>query len=82
MSGTLLRIFDWTGKVGASREAIIAAICDVLALALAPCALGLVVAITAMWCYKYLLAEVESLDSDMETVTLQLMNDLGRLPAN
>jgi len=47
--------------------------------ALAPCALGLVVALTAKWCYSYLLAEVEQLDSDMNNASLQLINDLGRL---
>jgi biopolymer transport protein ExbB/TolQ len=81
IAGTLLRIFDWIGAVGASREAIMAAICDVLSLALVPCALGLVVALTAMWCYRYLLTEVEGLDLDMESASRQLINDLGRLRA-
>ena len=52
---------------------------DGLSEALAPCALGLAVALTAKWCYSYLLAEVEELDSDMNNASLQLVNDLGRL---
>ena len=50
-----------------------------LSLALTPCALGLMVALTAMWCYRYLHTEVESLDSDMDNASLQLIKDLGRL---
>lgn len=47
--------------------------------ALAPCALGLAVALTAKWCYSYLLTEAEELDSEMNNASLQLINDLGRL---
>ena len=50
--------------------------------ALALCAFGLIVALVAMWFYKYLLTEVEALSSDMENASLQLINDLGRLGSN
>jgi hypothetical protein len=36
----------------------------------------------ALWCYRYLLSEVEAFDSDMENASLELMNQLGRLRTN
>jgi len=48
---------------------------------LVPTALGLLVALAALWCYKYLVAEVEAFDSEMENASLELANNLGRLPA-
>ncbi len=55
---------------------------DGLSQAFAPCAFGLIVALEAMWCYRYLLDEVETFDSEMKNAALQLMNDLGRLKVN
>jgi biopolymer transport protein ExbB/TolQ len=59
-----------------------AAIFERLSQSLVPAALALVVALAAMWCYKYLLAEVEAFDSEMESASLQLINHLGRLRTN
>lgn len=53
-----------------------AAMFEGLSEALVPTALGLVVALTALWCYKYLHAEVETFDFEMQTAFLQLINDL------
>jgi hypothetical protein len=39
-----------------------------------------VVALVATWCYG--LTEVEAFDSEMESATAQLINDLGRLGLN
>ena len=49
-----------------------------LAQALLPCALGLLVALVAMGCYRYLLAEVCVFDVEMENETLRLVNELRR----
>lgn len=74
--GTLIGIYNSFGAVGASKEAIIAAISENLAQALAPCALGLVAALLAMWCYRYLSSRVEVLDAEMEDMSLRLINQL------
>jgi biopolymer transport protein ExbB/TolQ len=66
--------------VDGEKTTIMAAICRELSVAIVPTALGLLVALTALWCYKYLLAEVEALDSEMEDASLELVNPLGRLP--
>lgn len=78
--GVVVGIYDSFGMpINGSKESIMAALFDRLSLALAPCAFGLMVALAAIWLYKYLLAEVEIFDSDMETAALQLINDLSRI---
>jgi biopolymer transport protein ExbB/TolQ len=77
--GTILGIHNSFGAVNGSKESIMANIFDGLSQAFVPCAFGLIVALVAMWCYKYLLAEVEAFDSEMEGASLQLINDLRRL---
>ena len=55
-----------------------AAIFEGLSRAFVPTAFGLLIALGALCCYKYLLSEVEALDSDMENTSLQLTNDLHK----
>jgi len=80
--GTVLGIHNSFGGFNGSKESLMAAIFEGLSQALVPAALGLIVALVAMWCYKYLLTEVEAFDSDMENASLQLINQLGRLGIN
>jgi biopolymer transport protein ExbB/TolQ len=80
--GTIIGIYNSFGGSAASRESLMAAIAEGLSRAFVPCAFGLVVAVVAMWCYRYLLAKVEVFDSEMEGASLQLINDLGRLGAS
>jgi len=47
--------------------------------ALVPAAFGLILALMAMCLHKYLIAQVEALDFEMETASLQLSHDLMRL---
>jgi biopolymer transport protein ExbB/TolQ len=78
--GTVLGIYNSFGMpVNGSKEFIMAAIFERLSQAFAPCAFGLIVAIVAMWTYKYLLTELEAFDLEMGSATLQLVNDLARL---
>jgi len=39
------------------------------------------VALAALWCYKYLISEVDAFDSEMKNASLELVNNLGLLPA-
>jgi biopolymer transport protein ExbB/TolQ len=48
--------------------------------ALVPAAFGVMVALVALWSYRYLVAEVEAFDSEMENASLQLIDQLSRLP--
>ncbi len=80
--GTILGIHSSFGAVNGSIASIMGYIFDGLSRAFVPCALGMVVALVAMWSYKYLLAKVEAFDAEMENASLQLINDLGRLGSN
>jgi biopolymer transport protein ExbB/TolQ len=80
--GTAVGIHYSFGGVNGSKESIMAYYFDGLSRAFVPCAIGIVAALVAMWCYKYLLTEVEALDWEMEAASLQLINDLGRLASN
>jgi biopolymer transport protein ExbB/TolQ len=80
--GTVVGFHTSFGAVSGSKESIMAYIFDGLSRAFVPCAVGIIVALVAMWCYKYLLTEVEAFDSEMENASLQLISDLGRLESN
>jgi biopolymer transport protein ExbB/TolQ len=58
------------------------AIFEGLSQALVPTAFGVMVALVALWSYRYLLSEVEAFDSDMESASIQLINQLSRLSTN
>jgi biopolymer transport protein ExbB/TolQ len=81
---TLLGIINSFRGVGGEKSAIMAALAESLAEALAPAALGLLVAIPPLWFYKYLRGELEALDVEMNNTSLELTNAhsarLGRRP--
>lgn len=79
--GTLVGIHTSFGAVNGSKESILAYIFQGMSEAFAPCALGLLVALAAMWCYQYLLAEVEALELDMRNASLQLIDGLSHFGA-
>lgn len=56
-----------------------AAIFDNLADALIPTVLGLLVAITTLWFYKFLVSRVELFDIEMENASAVLVNYLAIL---
>ena len=75
--GTVLGVVNAFPASGADKATIMAVIFDRLSQAFAPSAFGLVVAVTSMWCYKYLLAEVDAFDAEMKNASRQLINDLN-----
>lgn len=90
---TIASTASWVGLVGTvpgilgsfvgttgSQESIAWAVFGRLSNVLVPCALGLIVALVATLCHKYLLAEVEAVDLQMESASLQLVSDLAALP--
>jgi biopolymer transport protein ExbB/TolQ len=77
LGGTILGINNSFLGVNGSKESIMAVMFERLSEAFVPTALGLAVAITAMWFYKYLLAQVETFDHEMETASGQLINHLS-----
>src|ERR1700680_2563535 len=79
---TILGIYNSFGGTVGSKESIMASIFDGLSRAFVPSAIGLVVALVAMWGYRHLLTELEAIACEMENASLQLRNDLGRLESN
>ena len=56
-----------------------AGVIDRLSYVLVPCALGLVVGMVALLCYQHLMRRIEVFVMQMESASLQLVNDLARL---
>lgn len=74
-------IFNSFKGIDGEKTTIMAMICRELSFSIAPTALGLLVALAALWCYKYLISEVDAFDSEMKNASLELVNNLGLLPA-
>ena len=77
--GTVLGINNSFPAFSGDKASFMAVIFERLSHAFVPCALGLIVALVAIWGYNYLLAEVEAFDLDMENASLQLMDDLSHV---
>jgi biopolymer transport protein ExbB/TolQ len=78
--GTILGVNNSFLGFDGSKESLLAAIFEGLSQALVPAAFGVMVALVALWSYRYLVAEVEAFDSEMENASLQLIEQLSRLP--
>ena len=76
--GTMFGLLFYTFR-GVSGEKLtdMAAIAKCLSDDVVPAAAGLLIALMASWFYRYLLARVESFDSEMEAASLQLVNTLS-----
>ncbi len=77
--GTLLGIANSFPGCGSEQSACMAAIFERLSESLVPTALGLLVAIPALWGYKYLSSQVEAFDTEMENASGELVNHLRYL---
>jgi hypothetical protein len=76
--GTIVGIVNsFTGVIG-EKTSIMAAFVNRLSESLWPTALGLLVGIIALWCYRYLESSLETLDQEMESASLELLNQLAR----
>lgn len=74
--GTLLGLLNSFPGFTGERHHLIAVIFERLSHALVTTALGLLTALTAQCGYKYLSNEVESFETEMKNVTLELTNEL------
>jgi len=75
--GTLLGIVDSFPSLGTERWTAYAITAERLSDALMPIELGLLVALLAYFGHKYLLSRIEDLDCEMESASLQLLNQLS-----
>ena len=81
--GTLGGIFNSFRGVGGNKTSIMAAMASDLSDSLVPTAIGLLVGLSSLLCYRYLASRLEISDREMEGASLELVNQLslrGRLP--
>ena len=75
--GTVCGIsFDTFHGIGTDRYTALAAIAEGLSAACVPAALGLLVALQSLWCYKYFRGRLTEFDREMENESLALLNQL------
>jgi hypothetical protein len=77
--GTILGIVNSFPGIDGEKTSLMAALCNRLSESLWPTALGLAIGIVALWCYRYLEVRLQSLDHEMESASLDLLNQLSRL---
>jgi len=77
--GTVVGIMNAFRASGPSRGAGITSVASGISEALVTTALGLLVAVPAVWCYNYFTSKVESFDVEMENSSMELVSYLVRL---
>jgi biopolymer transport protein ExbB/TolQ len=75
--GALRCVYDSFGGMHAEGISQLRVVCGGVSEGLVIVAFGLLVSLIATWLRAYLLKEVEGLDNDMKTASLQLLNDLS-----
>jgi biopolymer transport protein ExbB len=80
--GTVIGGITWFKGLGTERSTdLFPSMARSLSASLVPTALGLLVAVLAFCCHRYLMGRLENLDLEMETTSLQLVNELSHLPS-
>jgi biopolymer transport protein ExbB/TolQ len=75
--GTVIGIVTSFRGVNGERTAAMAALTEYISEAIWSTAVGLLVAIVALWSYRYLCSQLEAIDTEMRAATLELANLLG-----
>jgi biopolymer transport protein TolQ len=76
--GTLVGIASSFSGIGGNKISAMAAIAKCLSDACLPTALGLVVGLMSLLCYRYLTNTLETFDREMDGASLALVNQLSR----
>jgi biopolymer transport protein ExbB/TolQ len=76
--GTVLGLCNFRGFNGSNEDGL-AYVALTVSEGIVPSAFGLLVGLMANWFYKFLTDKMEVFDSEMESATLQLVNDISRL---
>jgi biopolymer transport protein TolQ len=77
--GTVVGIMNAFRASGPTRGAGITSVASGISEALVTTALGLLVAVPAVWCYNYFTSKVESFDVEMENSSMELVSYLVRI---
>ena len=68
--------FDTFRSVGPEKSVILAMLAEGLSRACLPMALGLLVGLQSLWCYRYFRGRLADFDHKMEDASLKLVNQL------
>jgi biopolymer transport protein ExbB len=80
--GTVIGGMTWFKGLGTEKSTdLFPSMARSLSESLVPTAIGLLVALLALYCHRYLMGKLENLDLEMETTSLQLLNELSHLPS-
>ncbi len=79
--GTVLGIFNSFQGFEGEKTALMAAFAERLSRSLWPTALGLLVGLMSLWFYGCLSGRLDTIDLEMENASVDLLNQLSRLPA-
>lgn len=77
--GTVVGIMNAFRASGPARGAGITSVASGISEALVTTALGLLVAVPAVWCYNYFSSKVENFDVEMENSSMELVSYLVRI---
>ena len=77
MFGTVFGIVDSFGPVNGEKSAIIARLAESLSWSIWFTGLGLLVGLIALWCHRYLATRLETIDQEMDSYSLELVNQLA-----
>jgi len=77
--GTILGIVNsFSGIMVGEKTALMAALAKRLSESLWPMGLGLLVGLISLWSYEFLAARLRTFDQEMETASLELLNQISR----
>jgi hypothetical protein len=76
--GTLVAIATSFLACGGESSMCMAAFADRLSGSIWPTAMGLLVGLISLWCYKYLTGKLETCDREMQSASLDLLDQLRR----
>ncbi len=79
--GTILGIVNSFQGISGERISAMAAIRRGISESLWPTAFGLLVGLVSLWFYEYLTGRLRTIDLEMENASLDLLNQLSRLPS-
>ena len=90
---TIASVAPWIGVLGTSvgivssfrgfdgeKSAMMAALAARLSESVWPTAMGILVGLAAFFCYRYLTGRLETIDAEMDSASLALLNQLSRSP--
>jgi biopolymer transport protein ExbB/biopolymer transport protein TolQ len=78
--GTVVGIADSFHGCDGERSTCMGIVAESLSASWVYTALGLLIGLPSLWCYRYLAGRLEAFDHEMENASVDLVKQLARLP--